>query len=327
VKSFRHPSRSRLLRSVSRALILASVVALLPPTPSHAARANDPAFAHELPTPDLPPLAATADPHPLFWLAVLVDEEDLQAWFAVPDPELAGNYHRARWMDPSTGRFMGMDPWEGFISEPTTLHRYSYAAAAPTDNVDPTGEESLPTVTVSAGARVTVASQGVVAVRAFEQAITATLLVAAGLSSAYAVSQVAGPAVEAAREKVKSEVESLTRRLKKARVLFHYSTKENIESIYSSGVVIKGLASGPFPPGAYATDIAGWLGVELMTRTQLIKSIFGRTTPNNYARTAWFVAFAELPKYRFKKRAPFIYHYPGSARIFPLVKSPTLLGD
>jgi RHS repeat-associated protein len=50
-------------------------------------------------------------------------------------------YHRARWMDARVGRFEGMDPDDGRLLHPLSLHRYIYAAADPLDNVDPTGRE------------------------------------------------------------------------------------------------------------------------------------------------------------------------------------------
>jgi RHS repeat-associated protein len=55
------------------------------------------------------------------------------------DPQLQMAYHRARWMDPSTGRFTGMDPFEGLEFEPVTLHKYLYANLNPANVTDPTG--------------------------------------------------------------------------------------------------------------------------------------------------------------------------------------------
>jgi RHS repeat-associated protein len=56
---------------------------------------------------------------------------------------------RARWMDPRFGRFVSTDPFEGSILQPTTLHRYSYAANNPVNNTDPTGEETVVEVGVA----------------------------------------------------------------------------------------------------------------------------------------------------------------------------------
>jgi RHS repeat-associated protein len=49
-------------------------------------------------------------------------------------------YHRARWMDPRTGRFLGMDPKRGDIASPATLHSFLYGAADPINRVDPSGK-------------------------------------------------------------------------------------------------------------------------------------------------------------------------------------------
>jgi RHS repeat-associated protein len=160
VKTFRHPSRSRLLRFVSRALILAFVVALLPPVSAHPARTDVQDLTRELPVPELASIAATADPHPVLWLVIVGEGQDLLAWFVVPYPELAGNYHRARWMDPRTGRFTGMDPWRGSPSDPATLHRYGYVRNDPANRRDPTGlyEGSLSGSLVTMAAVVTLSA-------------------------------------------------------------------------------------------------------------------------------------------------------------------------
>lgn len=42
-------------------------------------------------------------------------------------------------MDPSTGRFNAADPYPGRDRDPTTLHRYMYAAGSPLDRRDPSG--------------------------------------------------------------------------------------------------------------------------------------------------------------------------------------------
>jgi RHS repeat-associated protein len=47
---------------------------------------------------------------------------------------------RARYYDPSTGRFISKDPFEGVLRDPVSLHRYLYANANPVSFVDPTGE-------------------------------------------------------------------------------------------------------------------------------------------------------------------------------------------
>jgi RHS repeat-associated protein len=55
------------------------------------------------------------------------------------DPNSQFYYLRARWMKPSTGTFISVDPWAGDIQEPMTLSRYLYANATPVSFVDPSG--------------------------------------------------------------------------------------------------------------------------------------------------------------------------------------------
>ncbi len=55
------------------------------------------------------------------------------------DPNSGFQYHRARWMDPRSGRFLGMDPYAGSRFDPPSLHKYLYVNADPVDKVDPSG--------------------------------------------------------------------------------------------------------------------------------------------------------------------------------------------
>jgi RHS repeat-associated protein len=65
--------------------------------------------------------------------------------------ELEGlTFLRARYYDPSTGRFISKDPFEGVLRDPVSLHRYLYANANPVAFTDPTGLMSLAEVKVSA---------------------------------------------------------------------------------------------------------------------------------------------------------------------------------
>jgi RHS repeat-associated protein len=47
---------------------------------------------------------------------------------------------RARYYDPGTGRFNGMDSFMGDNDDPQSLHKYAYAHCDPVNNIDPTGE-------------------------------------------------------------------------------------------------------------------------------------------------------------------------------------------
>ncbi|MCP3994624.1 MAG: RHS repeat-associated core domain-containing protein, partial [bacterium] len=55
------------------------------------------------------------------------------------DPRVGLAWHRARWVDLDVGRFIGADPFGGFLQEPASLHRYLYAGSNPVDFIDPSG--------------------------------------------------------------------------------------------------------------------------------------------------------------------------------------------
>ncbi len=77
------------------------------------------------------------------------------------DPNSGFQYHRARWMDPGRGRFLGMDPFGGRSSEPISLHKYLYAGANPASQVDPSGLESLISLTIGFSMRAVLVRAGV----------------------------------------------------------------------------------------------------------------------------------------------------------------------
>lgn len=55
------------------------------------------------------------------------------------DPNVGFYYLRARWMDPSTGRFISIDPFAGDPQSPVSLHQYLYVRNSPIDLHDPSG--------------------------------------------------------------------------------------------------------------------------------------------------------------------------------------------
>ncbi len=56
----------------------------------------------------------------------------------------SGLYHlRARYYNPSLGRFMSRDPFGGRLQSPVSLHQYLYANADPVNYTDPRGLEPL----------------------------------------------------------------------------------------------------------------------------------------------------------------------------------------
>ena len=57
------------------------------------------------------------------------------------DDEVELVYLRARYMQPSTGRFITQDPWPGDRRRPLTMNTYLYVAANPVNIVDPSGRQ------------------------------------------------------------------------------------------------------------------------------------------------------------------------------------------
>jgi RHS repeat-associated protein len=56
------------------------------------------------------------------------------------DANLQQYYLRARYYDPSNGRFNRLDPYSGNNADPQSLHKYLYCHANPVNGIDPTGE-------------------------------------------------------------------------------------------------------------------------------------------------------------------------------------------
>ena len=59
------------------------------------------------------------------------------------DMNLGFYYLRARYMDPSNGRFVGMDSYAGNMQDPMSLHKYVYANQNPVMGIDPSGNMTL----------------------------------------------------------------------------------------------------------------------------------------------------------------------------------------
>jgi RHS repeat-associated protein len=57
------------------------------------------------------------------------------------DADLGLYYNRARYLKPSAGRFITMDPIDGDSTDPITLHKYLYANADPVSATDPSGNQ------------------------------------------------------------------------------------------------------------------------------------------------------------------------------------------
>lgn len=74
------------------------------------------------------------------------------------DPFMGTYYLRARYYDQATGRFMTMDTYMGNQYDPISLHKYLYANANPVNFVDPTGNFTMVSVSISVSIRSTLSS-------------------------------------------------------------------------------------------------------------------------------------------------------------------------
>jgi RHS repeat-associated protein len=59
------------------------------------------------------------------------------------DANLGFYYLRARYLNPSSGRFFTMDSFEGGQYDPLSLHKYTYVNGDPANRLDPTGNASI----------------------------------------------------------------------------------------------------------------------------------------------------------------------------------------
>jgi RHS repeat-associated protein len=59
------------------------------------------------------------------------------------DQVLGMYYLRARYMEPGSGRFWGMDAWAGDMGNPLSLNKYAYVVADPINLIDPSGNSPL----------------------------------------------------------------------------------------------------------------------------------------------------------------------------------------
>ena len=59
------------------------------------------------------------------------------------DAATGQQYLRARFYDPTPGRFNRLDPFAGNLSDSQSLHKYLYGHGNPISNIDPTGKFSI----------------------------------------------------------------------------------------------------------------------------------------------------------------------------------------
>jgi RHS repeat-associated protein len=69
------------------------------------------------------------------------------------DPNSGFYYLRARYMNPEIGRFVTMDTFKGHMTDPLSLHKYLYGNGNPVDNIDPSGQFSLGSISIGISVR------------------------------------------------------------------------------------------------------------------------------------------------------------------------------
>jgi len=74
------------------------------------------------------------------------------------DAKAQQQYLRARWYNPTNGRFNRLDPFAGNVLDPQSLHKYLYAHGDPVLGLDPSGLSLLSGLSISVGARLSMAA-------------------------------------------------------------------------------------------------------------------------------------------------------------------------
>ena len=116
-------------------------------------------------------------------------------------------YLRARWMNPQTGRFMGMDTYEGAKKDPLGLNKYEFVKGdGGVNRMDPSGQSSIAEVSTASAVQGVLSNEALVH---FLGAVSALGLALHNLPTRF----------------------------------FHYTTGEKLELILESGFI--GLQDGP----------------------------------------------------------------------------------
>ncbi|MCP3994429.1 MAG: hypothetical protein GY722_05105 [bacterium] len=243
-------------------------------------------------------------------------------------------YNRARWLDVGTGRFVSIDPFPGNATEPITLHRYLYAHNDPANVIDPTGEQGILQFSLGQVIVTLLAGLALLSVFAVRASVSGHLVPVRGLPTKI---DVVG-AFAAMTALFASEITRLQRKVKKWKkrrpakhyLLFHYSTLERAESIYYKRK-INVTENGTFGRAAYATNIPPVVIDTVVTRTDLIKRVFGdKNLVEDYLRTTGWVSFFGKKK-TWKGRTAIFYALATppqlSVKIAPIDWGETLLPE
>ena len=87
------------------------------------------------------------------------------------EASLGHYYLRARYYDPTTGRFNRLDPFDGDTLDPLSLHKYAYVHGDPINKIDPSGKFfTIGGVMAAVGIIATITTIGVIAYDVYQVA-------------------------------------------------------------------------------------------------------------------------------------------------------------
>ena len=121
------------------------------------------------------------------------------------DSDLGLYYLRARYYNPSTGRFLSRDPEDGNEFDPKTLHKYLYAGGDPVNMIDPSGRAELfESAIITGGSAVTATEAGLAIIGG-----AASEAAAAAADAALAAMEAASDFIEAVPEYLQAARDAL----------------------------------------------------------------------------------------------------------------------
>lgn len=186
------------------------------------------------------------------------------------DPALGIYYNRARYYDQRQGRFWTMDTVEGNGSDPSSLHKYLYAAANPVNLSDQSGNDFLGSVSTALGTLATLATTSLIAFQNVISTVYFNLykvpsLIHTAQTGIAALGTIASAALLLA-PKIENVIEDMQR------------SADNYPSTYSSSPTQMGLefeqqVGGNLKPGTPAIDRLDVLdGQQVVTQIQATRS-------------------------------------------------------
>jgi RHS repeat-associated protein len=211
------------------------------------------------------------------------------------DNNLSWYNHRARWMNPAQGRFIGMDVFDGRKTQPSTLHKYAYSDSDPANRIDPSGH--MTTMDVLAGPSM-ISNLSTIALPSLVQAVTR---VSVRLLLAFGTAALGGSSTVVSNARAKEEARATLRdlviakaiaRSRNSQTLYHYTDPAAAMEIMATQELkctptYRGNIGGgvTYPAGAYATDIEPWN--PFTTQRMLGNYFFGG---NQHRNLTWFAA-------------------------------------